>query len=325
MQSEVLRPQQDILAAAPVSTETILARRCEVRERLGKVQDCRFLKMKKLQTVAEVREFLRPHRAAGRRIGFVPTMGALHEGHRSLMRAARSDCDVVVVSIFVNPTQFGPNEDFAAYPRPLEDDLAACRDEGVDAAFCPPVEEMYPANAATTVTVSRLTEGLCGAHRPGHFAGVTTVVAKLFNIVQPDAAYFGQKDAQQVIVLRKMVRDLLFPLEIVTCPIIRESDGLALSSRNVYLSPAERQQALSLSRALRWAGEQTKAGQRNVSVLLNGMREQITAAGPCSIEYVEVVDADELTPKRQVEGKCLIALAVRIGKTRLIDNIVVEV
>jgi pantoate--beta-alanine ligase len=280
--------------------------------------------MKNLQTVVQVREFLQPHRVAGRRIGFVPTMGALHEGHRSLIRAARSDCDVVVVSIFVNPTQFGPNEDFSAYPRPVEEDLAACRAEGVDTVFCPPVEEMYPSHAATTVTVSGLTEGLCGTHRPGHFAGVTTVVAKLFNIVQPDAAYFGQKDAQQVIVIRKMVRDLLLPIQIVTCPTVREPDGLALSSRNAYLCPAEREQALSLSRALKWASEQVEAGQRDVAVLVDGMRQRINAAGPCSIDYIEIVDADELTPKRQVESKCLIALAVRIGKTRLIDNIVVE-
>jgi len=281
--------------------------------------------MLKLQTVAEVRSFLQPHRAAGRRIGLVPTMGALHEGHRSLIRAARAACDVVVVSIFVNPTQFGPNEDYAAYPRPLEDDLAACRAEGVDAAFCPPVEEMYSPQAATTVSVARLTEGLCGAHRPGHFTGVTTVVTKLFNIVQPNVAYFGQKDAQQAVVIRKMVHDLMFPIEIVTCPIVREADGLALSSRNVYLSPAERRQALSLSQALNWAREQVAAGERNVATLTEGMRQRITAAGPCVIDYVSIVDADELTPKQRVEGNCLIALAVRIGRTRLIDNIVVSI
>jgi len=281
--------------------------------------------MLKLQTVAEVRSFLQPHRAAGRRIGLVPTMGALHEGHRSLIRAARAACDVVVVSIFVNPTQFGPNEDYAAYPRPLEDDLAACRAEGVDAAFCPPVEEMYSPQAATTVSVARLTEGLCGAHRPDHFTGVTTVVTKLFNIVQPNVAYFGQKDAQQAVVIRKMVHDLMFPIEIVTCPIVREADGLALSSRNVYLSPAERRQALSLSQALNWAREQVAAGERNVATLTEGMRQRITAAGPCVIDYVSIVDADELTPKQRVEGNCLIALAVRIGRTRLIDNIVVSV
>lgn len=280
--------------------------------------------MKKLETVSEVRDFVRVHRAAGRRIGFVPTMGALHEGHRSLIRAARAECDVVIVSIFVNPTQFGPNEDFAAYPRPLEADLAACTSEKADAAFCPPVGEMYSPDAATTVSVARLTSGLCGAYRPGHFDGVTTVVAKLFNIVQPDRAYFGQKDAQQVVVLRKMVKDLMIPIEVVTCPIIREADGLALSSRNVYLSPAEREQALCLSRSLNWAREQIEAGEPDVSTLVEGMKSRIQAAGPSTIDYVEIVDGDELTPKSKVQGRCLIALAVRIGKTRLIDNIVVE-
>lgn len=296
----------------------------DCRLAMGQAGYCRFMIMKKLQTIGEVREFLRSHRLAGRRVGLVPTMGALHEGHRSLIRAARAACDVVVVSIFVNPTQFGPSEDFAAYPRPLEADLAACREEGADAAFCPPVEEMYDAQAATTVSVARLTEGLCGAHRPGHFAGVTTVVAKLFNITQPDVAYFGQKDAQQVVVIRKMVRDLLFPIEVVTCPTVREPDGLALSSRNVYLSPAEREQALSLSRALAWARGQIEAGERRVPALVEGMRQQITAAGPCSVDYIDVVDADELTPEVQVDGRVLIALAVRIGRTRLIDNLVID-
>lgn len=281
------------------------------------------MQVKTMQAIEEIRSFLLAHRGAGRRIGFVPTMGALHEGHRSLMRRARGECDVVVASIFVNPTQFGPNEDFSAYPRPLEADLAVCQAEGVDAVFCPSAEEMYADHAATEVTVARLTEGLCGAHRPGHFTGVTTVVAKLFNIVQPDAAYFGQKDAQQSIVIRKMVRDLFWPIEIVVCPIIRESDGLAMSSRNVYLSPAERRQALCLSASLRWAGEQIQAGQRDVKTIVEGMKEHIQQAGPCSIDYVEIVDADELTPKLQVQGTCLIALAVRIGKTRLIDNVVV--
>lgn len=271
-------------------------------------------------------------RRAGRKIGLVPTMGALHEGHRSLIRRARAECDVVVVSIFVNPTQFGANEDLSAYPRPLSVDLAICEADGADVVFCPPVEEMYPPNGATTVSVARLTAGLCGTHRPGHFEGVTTVVAKLFNIVGPDVAYFGQKDAQQVVVLRKMARDLLWPLQIVTCPTVREPDGLALSSRNVYLSPAERQQALCLSTALKWArqqiegeGQSKEQGQRDVPTIVQGMTDIICQAGPCEIDYIEIVDADELTPKQQIEGRCLIALAVRIGKTRLIDNDVIEV
>lgn len=280
--------------------------------------------MQKLETISETRAFLRPYRRAGRRVGLVPTMGALHEGHLSLIRRAKAECDLVVVSIFVNPTQFGPAEDFTAYPRPLEADLAACRTTGVDAAFCPSPAEMYDPAVATEVTVSRLTEGLCGAHRPGHFAGVTTVVAKLFNIVQPDAAYFGQKDAQQAVVIRKMVRDLDFPIDIVVCPTVRERDGLAMSSRNAYLSPEQRQQALSLSGALDWARDQIQDGQRGVPMLLEGMRARIEAAGPCTIDYIDVVDAEELTPLHQIEHKCLIALAVRIGQTRLIDNIVVE-
>jgi pantoate--beta-alanine ligase len=280
--------------------------------------------MNNLGTVSEVREYLRPHRLAGRRIGLVPTMGAIHEGHRSLMRAARKDCGQVIVSIFVNPTQFGPGEDFEKYPRPLEADLAACRAEGVDAVFCPPVSEMYASGAATRVTVERLTAGLCGAHRPGHFDGVTTVVAKLFNIVQPDAAFFGQKDAQQVAVIRRMVRDLLWPLEIVVCPTVREADGLAMSSRNVYLSPAQRQQALSLSAALFWARDQILAARREVSGLVADMRKRIEAAGPCSIDYLEVVDAEDLTALETAVGLCLIAVAVRIGTTRLIDNVVVD-
>jgi pantoate--beta-alanine ligase len=280
--------------------------------------------MQSLETVRSLREHLQPVRRAGGRIGLVPTMGALHAGHRSLMRAARAQCDHVIASIFVNPTQFGPLEDFAKYPRPLEADLAACRAEGVDGVFCPSVEEMYPPGSKTTVAVAELTNKLCGAYRPGHFDGVTTVVAKLFNAVQPDLAFFGQKDAQQVVVIRRMARDLLWPLEIVVCPTVREPDGLAMSSRNMYLSPTDRQQALSLSRSLNWAREQIAAGHREVAELVAEMRRRIESAGPCSIDYVEIVDADELAPKDRVSGKCLIALAVRIGPARLIDNIVIE-
>lgn len=280
--------------------------------------------MQNLHTIEQVREFIGHARRAGLRVGFVPSMGAIHEGHRSLFRAARANSDVVIVSIFVNPTQFGPGEDFDRYPRPVEADLAACREEGVDAVFCPSVEEMYPPASATSVTVSRLTEGLCGAHRPGHFAGVTTVVAKLFNIVQPDTAYFGQKDAQQAAVIRRMVRDLFFPVEIVVCPTVREPDGLAMSSRNAYLSPQERVQARSLSAALRWAQEQVRAGRRDGPELIREMRRRIEAAGPCFIDYIEIVDPEDLRPKAVVEGPCLIALAVRIGNTRLIDNVMVE-
>ena len=280
--------------------------------------------MQKLEKVDQVREYLGLHRRAGRRIGFVPTMGALHEGHRSLMRVARKDCEQVVVSIFVNPTQFCPGEDFEKYPRMLAADLAACQADGVDAVFCPPVSEVYPPGSATSVTVKRLTEGLCGGHRPGHFDGVTTVVAKLFNIVQPDLAYFGQKDAQQATVLRRMVRDLWWPIEVIVCPTVREPDGLAMSSRNAYLSPEQRRQALSLSAALFRARDEILAGQQDVDALVASMRQRIESAGPCSIDYIEIVDAEELTSMKAARGRCLVALAVRIGGTRLIDNVVVD-
>jgi pantoate--beta-alanine ligase len=280
--------------------------------------------MNKLQKIGEVRDFTRPHRRAGLRIGFVPTMGAIHEGHRSLMRAARAECGVVVVSIFVNPTQFGPSEDFEQYPRPLEADLAACEAEGVDAVLCPEVHEIYPAGDATRVSVTRLTEGLCGAHRPGHFDGVTTVVAKLFNIVQPDAAYFGQKDAQQTVVIRRMTQDLCLPIEIVVCPTVREPDGLALSSRNAYLTPEQREQALSLFKALTWADQQIRSGERDAEKLVSIMHDWIISAGPCHIDYVSIVDPDDLTPLSWIDDHCLIALAVRIGETRLIDNRLIE-
>lgn len=281
--------------------------------------------VKKLETIVEVRQELGPLRKSGRRIGLVPTMGAIHEGHRALMRRARQDCEVVIVSIFVNPTQFGPGEDFHSYPRPLEDDLEACEQEGVDFAFCPSVEEMYDPSASTTVHVAGLTEGLCGAHRPGHFDGVTTVVAKLFNIVQPDAAYFGRKDAQQAVVIGKMLRDLCWPIELVICPTVREPDGLAMSSRNAYLTADQRRQALSLSAALNEAASAILSGQREVPSLTAMMRRRIEAAGPCEIDYVEIVDALDLSPKTRAEGHCLLAVAVRIGPSRLIDNITVDV
>ena len=280
--------------------------------------------MRKLETISELRAHLDTIRRAGKRVGLVPTMGAIHEGHRSLMRAARADCDELVVSIFVNPTQFGPGEDYEQYPRPMDRDLAACRQERVDTVFIPSVSEVYPAGDVTTVSVARLTEVLCGPARPGHFDGVTTVVARLFNMVAPDAAYFGQKDAQQAAVIRRMVRDLHWPIRIVICPTVREPDGLAISSRNAYLTAEQRQQARCLYAVLSWAREQIQAGQRDVKVVLGGMRSRIEAAGPCSIDYIELVDADELAPKAEACGRCLIGLAVRIGPARLIDNIVVD-
>lgn len=281
--------------------------------------------MRLAQTIADIRSAVRDARAAGRTIHFVPTMGALHEGHRSLMRAARGQDRFVVVSIFVNPIQFGPGEDFDRYPRPLEADLDACRSESVDAVFAPSVAEMYPADAVTRVCVAGVTERLCGAHRPGHFDGVATVVAKLFHIVEPDAAYFGQKDGQQCVVIRRMVADLNMPVRIVVCPTVREPDGLALSSRNVYLSPDERRQAVCLSQALHGAEEQIRSGCRDAAAVVDGMRAVILAAGPCVIDYVEAVDAETLQPLATLAGRCMLAVAVRIGTTRLIDNAVVDV
>ncbi len=282
--------------------------------------------MNDLQSIRELRSYIRQVRENGKRIGFVPTMGALHEGHLSLVRSARAACDQVVVSIFVNPTQFGPTEDYDQYPRPIEADLAACRKENVDAVFRPEVSEMYPPGSATGVHVAGLTQNLCGQrHRPGHFDGVTTVVAKLFNLVQPDVAYFGQKDYQQSVIVRRMVSDMLWPIEIVVCPTVREPDGLALSSRNAYLSPGERRQAASLFASLCWARQQIEAGNRDAASLLEGTRQRLEEAGPCTIDYIEIVDAQDLTPKHTIEGRCVLALAVRIGPSRLIDNLVVDV
>lgn len=281
--------------------------------------------MQVCDTVSALRRFLAVHRAAGRRIGLVPTMGYLHAGHMSLVHAARRECDVVVMSIFVNPKQFGPQEDLATYPRDLEGDLRQARAAGVDAVFAPAVEEMYPAGFLTEVVVHELTAPLCGASRPGHFNGVTTVVAKLFNIVGPDRAYFGQKDYQQVTVIRRMVADLNMPLEVVTCPTIREPDGLAMSSRNAYLNPAERQAALVLWRALRLAEERLAQGERQGPRLAATLRDLIAREPLARIDYVAVADPATLRNVEQLSGAVLVALAVYIGKTRLIDNAILQV
>lgn len=278
-------------------------------------------------TIARTREILKPVRQQDRRIGFVPTMGALHEGHLSLIRASREAGDYTVVSIFVNPTQFGPGEDLAAYPRPIDEDRKLCKMLGVDLLFFPDANEMYPRKGVVTVRPTRVSDRLCGAFRPGHFEGVTTVVAKLFNIVQPDVAYFGQKDAQQAVVIRRMVEDLDFPVEIVVCPTVREPDGLALSSRNRYLSPPQRRQATCLYRALRKAEDLIRGGQTDSRAVFAAMRELILSAGPAdlprpTIEYIEVVDPEEMTPVPRITGPVLVALAVRIGPARLIDNMV---
>ncbi len=274
--------------------------------------------------ITTTRQAVAAARTAGLRVGFVPTMGALHRAHLSLVEAARRDCGFVAVSIFVNPTQFGPNEDYEAYPRDEAGDLAKCRQAGVDLVFLPTVEVMYPPGSATTIHVAGLTDTLCGPHRPGHFDGVATVVAKLFNIVQPDVAYFGQKDAQQLAVIRQMVRDLDFPIEIVGCPTVREPDGLALSSRNAYLSPAQRQQATCLYRALCRARELIEAGEQNPDVVVRAMRLIVEQAGPADIDYISIVDPGTLAPVDRITGPVLIALAVRIGQTRLIDNLLVD-
>src|SRR5215471_5081617 len=274
-------------------------------------------------TVAELRAWTDAVRARGERVGFVPTMGYFHAGHRSLMRAARLANDAVVVSLFVNPTQFGPNEDLSRYPRDPEGDAAAAAAEGVDVLFTPPVEEMYAANARTTVHVSGLTEGLCGASRPGHFDGVTTVVAKLFSMVGPCRAYFGRKDAQQLAVIRRMVRDLDLPVDVVGCPLVREPDGLAMSSRNAYLASDERPAALVLSRSLRQVAEAVLSGERDAAALLEQIRAAVAAEPAVQLDYAEVVDALTLEPVDVVERDTLVALAAFVGKARLIDNVAI--
>ena len=260
-------------------------------------------------------------RSTPRSVGFVPTMGALHAGHRSLVQAARQRCDIVVVSIFVNPTQFGPNEDFSRYPRTLEQDCQILEAEGVDIVFTPTSETMYPLGASTYVDVEDVSDRLDGASRPGHFRGVATVVAKLFHIVQPDHSFFGQKDAAQVAVLRKMVRDLDFPLEMIVCPTVRESDGLAMSSRNRYLSAEERRQALTLSRALHAAEMQVARGEHRAFALLQIIRTTLQEEPAIRVDYIAVVDPDTLLPVDDVDTGALLAIAAYVGNTRLIDNV----
>ena len=276
-----------------------------------------------IEKIAEMRRLVKQAHAAGQTVGLVPTMGALHEGHLSLIRRARAENDVVVVSIFVNPTQFGPHEDFARYPRPWERDARLAEEAGADVVFHPSAEEMYPEGYSTWVEVEGLTEGLCGASRPGHFRGVATVVTKLLHICQPERVYFGQKDAQQLAVIRRMVLDLNFPVEVVDCPTVREADGLALSSRNVYLSPEERAQAPVLYRALCEVERLVQTGETQVSELVAAAQAVLAEAPLAQVEYVEIVDAESLEPVARVEGPCLVALAVRFGDTRLIDNVLI--
>ncbi|MGI9861063.1 pantoate--beta-alanine ligase [Moorella naiadis] len=281
--------------------------------------------MKLLETIEAVHNYVNTARRLGRSIGLVPTMGYLHAGHLSLVRKAREQNDVVIMSIFVNPTQFGPEEDFSRYPRDLERDQELAAGAEVDAIFAPPVAEMYPEGYATYVQVEGLTEVLCGASRPGHFRGVTTVVSKLFNIVQPDRAYFGQKDYQQAQVIKRMVRDLNFPVEIITVPIVREADGLAMSSRNKYLTPEQRRSALALYRALNLGAGIIKSGERRAAAVRKAMETEITAQPQTRIDYIAVSDADTLQPLEEIAGRVLLALAVWVGNTRLIDNLILEV
>jgi pantoate--beta-alanine ligase len=277
-----------------------------------------------VSTVAAARAAVRAARTQGKVIGVVPTMGALHEGHLSLIRRARAECGFVVVTLFVNPTQFGPAEDLSRYPRPFEADCELSAGAGADLMFAPPVEEVYPSGFCTYVTVEGLTQGLCGASRPIHFRGVTTVVSKLFNMVGPDRAYFGEKDYQQLQVIRRMTRDLDFPVEIVPCPIVREADGLAMSSRNRYLSPEERRSALALSQGLAAARELYDRGERNAAALIAAARAPLEADPQVRADYVELVDAETLEPVKQVEQPALLAVAAFLGKTRLIDNTVLS-
>jgi pantoate--beta-alanine ligase len=255
-------------------------------------------------------------------MGFVPTMGALHEGHLSLVRAAKASYDVVAASIFVNPKQFGPNEDFGSYPRAFERDRSLLEKEGVDLLFAPPVEEMYPPGAVTWVTVEELSGKLDGRSRPGHFRGVTTVVSKLFHIVEPDAAFFGQKDAAQVAIIRRMVRDLNFPVEIVACPIVRETDGLAMSSRNAYLDSQQRKRALVLHRTLMRVKQLADQGERNAAKLLATAREELASEPLVRLDYLEIVDPESLDAIEEISKRALLVVAAFVGTTRLIDNIV---
>lgn len=282
--------------------------------------------MKVVATIAELRAITDAARAGGRTVGFVPTMGYFHAGHRSLMEHAREACDLVVVSSFVNPTQFGPNEDLAAYPRDLEGDTALAAAAGVDVMFVPSGDEMYPGGPPrTTVHVAGLTEGMCGAARPTHFDGVTTVVTKLFSIVGPCRAYFGRKDFQQLAVVTRMTTDLDLPVAVVGCPLVREPDGLAMSSRNAYLSAEERAAAPALHAALLAGAEAVRAGDRDAAAVAAAVRDRVAREPRLALEYVEIRTAADLVPVSELAGPVVVAVAARLGRTRLIDNVVLDV
>ncbi|OCG39788.1 pantoate--beta-alanine ligase [Gilliamella sp. Bif1-4] len=280
--------------------------------------------MKVVTTIEQVRQQVKAWRQAGCSVGLVPTMGYLHEGHQSLMAAAKKDNQKVIVTIFVNPIQFGPSEDLASYPQDLERDKIACEQMGVDLIFCPSASEMYDANFNSYVDVNDLTDALCGKRRPGHFKGVCTVVTKLFNITQPDRAYFGQKDAQQLAVIKRMVDDLNFNVDIIGCPIVREADGLAKSSRNSYLSDVERAAAVCLYLAIEFAKDQIKQGEKSVATITQAMHNVIAKQSLAKIDYIEFVDLTTLKAVDSLEQDSLCALAVYIGKTRLIDNFIYQ-
>jgi len=277
-----------------------------------------------LDTIEKMRRACRLARRAGKRLGFVPTMGALHEGHLSLIRAAKAQCGAVAASIFVNPLQFAPTEDLAKYPRRFERDCELLRNEGVDLLFAPTVEEMYPEKMITYVTVEGLSDKLCGKSRPGHFRGVTTVVAKLFHIVEPEAAFFGQKDAVQAVLIRRMVKDLSLPVEIVVCPIVREPEGLAMSSRNAYLDAQQRQQALVLSRSLQEVERLFRAGERDAGRLVAAGKRVFAQEPSVRLDYLEIVDSETLNPLTQITRPALAAVAAFVGSARLIDNLALQ-
>jgi len=280
--------------------------------------------MKICSTISEARAACGDARASRKRLGLVPTMGALHEGHLSLVRAAKAQCDAVAVSIFVNPTQFGPAEDLSKYPRQFARDRGLLEQEGVEILFAPPVEEIYPCGEVTWVLVENLSEKLDGRSRPGHFRGVTTIVAKLFHIFEPEAAFFGQKDAAQLAVIRRMVCDLNFAVEIIGCPIVREGDGLAMSSRNAYLNQEERSRALVLQRSLQEARQQFNAGERIAAKLIAAAKEVLAREPQVTLDYFEIVDPDTLDPVERISQKTLVAVAAYVGSTRLIDNVVLN-
>lgn len=281
--------------------------------------------MKLVKTISEVREEVRRARNSGRSVGLVPTMGFLHEGHLSLVDRCRELSDHVVMSVYVNPLQFGPSEDFDRYPRALERDLGLAEERGVDLVFAPDDRELYPGELTVTVTPRRLADRLCGLSRPGHFEGVLTVVCKLFGIVRPDLGVFGQKDFQQAVLIRKMVTDLDMPVRIEVAPTVREMDGIAMSSRNQYLSAEERRRALSISRGLAGAVRSFRSGERDAAAIRQAVVDTMKAAGGVEVEYVEIVSADELEPIEQADERSVVAVAARVGLTRLIDNAVLGV